>query len=303
MKRLWIAVVLVAGCASPGGLFGGTVGEKFRKALANVDAVCKARKIGPYLDSSDPEYRRKSALTNCEVLKIKPFDLNAVLATPEGKYAYSIHLPAPLDKPRVKRADYGTAEEYFEALCEKESITTAFKKLTIGDGIIFLRAPLVPWRYSLSSYSEESAIGSIPPNPEELLLRPNSPFKFIERMANSKERKQFPTAKYLRFERDSSSTNKLLGHPIDKPSSAYGYVFRGTEAFNDRESGIWGGEVIMMEMRTGDAVGVWRSFGRDIVDTSYTDRVRYFSYPCPGVGGRDYSHFILNLLHLKEEQK
>lgn len=290
-----LMTMVLSGCAAPSFVFGETVGEKFRSALANVDAVCKERKIGPYLDPSDPDYRRKSALTNCEVLKVRPFDLNAVLATPEGKFAYSIKLPAPLDKPRVRRTDYRSAEDYFQALCEREGSTISYKKSAIGEGIVFLRAPIVTGRYTLSSFSEESAIGNIPPNPEELLLlRPNSPFKFVERLLNNKENQQFPNSKYLRFVRDSSDPKKLQSTPIETPSALYGYVFRGTEILNDREAGIFGGEAILVDLTTGDVMGAWRGFGRDSVDTSIKDRVRYFGTACKNAGGRSYSDFILN---------
>ncbi len=302
MKKILIGLLMIAGCASPGGLFGETVGEKFRKALANVDAVCRERKIGPYLDPNDPEYRRKSGLMNCEVLKIKPYDHAAVLATPEGKFAYSIQLPPPLDKPRVRRADYRSAEEYFEALCEREVIQVSLKGPAYVEGVAFMRAPLIPWRNSLSSYSEEFAIGSVPTNPEELLVRPNSPFVFVERMVRAEERKQFPIAKYLRFERSPTDTKKFLVQPIERISAKYGYVVRGTESFNDRESGIWGGEVLLVDLSTNDVVGIWRAFGRDAVDTSYTDQVRYWGQPCPGTGGRDYSHFLFNMLQAKERK-
>jgi hypothetical protein len=302
MKSVWMVVLLIAGCASSSGLMGETVGEQFRRALANVDAFCKKNKMGPYLDRDDPESWRRAAVTDCEVLKIKPFDLNAVLATPEGKFAYSIQLPPPLDKPRVKRSDYRSAEEYFKGLCERENIETTLKKPTNVDGVAFLREPSTSWRRSLSSYSEESSIGTIPPDPEELLLRPNSSLKFVERMVRSEERKLYPTAKYLHFERNALIANQLRVRPVDQLSATYGYVFRGTEAFNDRESGIWGGEAILVEIGTGNVAGIWRAFGRDTVDTNYIDQVRHFGYPCPGAGGRDYTYFLLNLLQSKEQK-
>src|SRR5262245_17844282 len=36
-----------------------TVGDKFRKVIVEIDARCKREKRGPYLDRSDPEYRKK----------------------------------------------------------------------------------------------------------------------------------------------------------------------------------------------------------------------------------------------------
>ncbi len=300
MKRLWIAILLVAGCASPGGLFGETVGEKFRKALANVDAFCKKNKIGPYLDRSDYESRRNAGATDCEVLKIKPFDLNAVLATPEGKYAYSIRLPAPLDRPRVKRADYGTAEEYFEALCEKEAGDTVFDRRIDVSGIAQLRLPMPKHvRDSLGSYSEEStgtsylAVHANPPG--HLVVREARLYKFMEIVtAFSGDGTPLTITRYVRDEQAPSPT-ALRSETTDIFSARYGYLWRGTPQFDSRSEGISGGELIVFEITSKRVLGVRRMFFRDDVDLSVTDRVRWSSRRCGGIKNEGF-HFVVGIL-------
>jgi len=285
MKKILIGFLFIAGCASSGGLFGETVGEKFRKALANVDAVCKARKIGPYLDSSDPEYRRKSALTNCDVLKIKPFDLNAVLATPEGKYAYSIQLPPPLNKPRVRRADYGTAEEYFQALCEKEAGDTVFRSAAHAKGVSILRIPPPVNRYRLGSFSEETMVSTGGGPQPELLLIQKMGFEYVERPTRLDEHRQ-PTA-LRRYTLDPDKPIVFPGYAlrfenIPSFSSPFGVLWRGTPQFDSREEGIIGGELIVIDRASNEVFAVRRLFTRDEVDLEQTDRVRYRSHSCPG---------------------
>ena len=303
MKRLWIAVVLLASCASPGGLFGETVGEKFRKALANVDAFCRKNKIGPYLDRSNYESMRNAGATDCEVLKIKPFDLAAVLATPEGKYAYSIRLPVPLDQPRVRRADYGTAEEYFEALCEKEAGDSVFDRRVAVSGIAQLRLPIPKHvRDGLGSYSEESsgtsylAVHSDPPG--YLVRRDARLYKYMEIVTDfSIDGVPLSIIRYSRDENENSSpaVKGLRSDAATKFSARYGYLWRGTPQFDSRSEGIIGGELIVLEMNSQEILGVRRMFFRDDVDLSVTDRVRWSSRRCGGIKNEGL-HFVVGIL-------
>lgn len=296
MKRLPMALLLLAACAGPGGLSGETVGEQFRKALANVDAYCRERRIGPYLDPSDAEYRRKVPLMNCEVLKIKPFDLSAVLATPEGKFAYSIELPAPLDQPRVRRADYRSTEEYFNALCRLERGETAFKRITSVDGIAVLRVYPVLFPTLLGSYSEESNGVGVSAAPEERLLLSPPFYQFVERPLRPDEQRKYPGAIYLRFERDAADPIRLIASPIDHVTARYAYTWRATPGLDDRQNGVLGGELLLLDRQTGEVVGIKRSFSRDEVDLKVRDRVRHWSLPCPDPARTEDVQFLKSTL-------
>ncbi len=103
--------VPLSACGEP------TVGQQFRDIMAEIDAKCRKEKLGPYLDPNEPPRSAKRTNGSCEILKIKPAD---PLATEEGRFAYSIKLPPPHDKPKVEYKKGMSAETYFKELCEKE---------------------------------------------------------------------------------------------------------------------------------------------------------------------------------------
>lgn len=287
-----MGLFFIAGCSSSSGLFSGSVSEQFSKALSNFDAYCKRSKIGPYLDSNDPESRRRAAVRDCDILSIKPFDLNAALATPEGKFAYSLQLPPPFDKPRVKRSDYRSAEEYFDALCQREAGETVFRKIDAVDGVAVLRAYPDLFPKLLGSYSEESTIVGGGAAPEDRLLLSPPQFRFIERPLRPDEQRKFPHAKYFRFEKDQANPTKLLMRPIDQLSARFAYTWRGTPNLDDRKNGIFGGELLTVDRQTGEILGIRRSFTKDEVDLRYQDRIKLLSLPCPNPNRTDYSQFL-----------
>ncbi|MGH6803282.1 MAG: hypothetical protein ACREC3_07930 [Methyloceanibacter sp.] len=299
----WSLVVLaLIGCAAPGGLFGETTGEKFRKVLAQIDATCKDRRLGPYLDPSDPEYRNKATLTNCDVLKVKPFDLDAVLATAEGKLAYSIKLPPPHDKPRVNRRDFSSAESYFNALCEKEAGDYIFKSINGVDGIALLRTPLRPWQQRLGFVSEESGGFSGGSNPEERLLTSRPSFNFVERPARDDELIRFSKTLLLRFSKEPGREIKLPDfglrvEPVSRFSARYGYIWRGTEYLNDRENGIVGGDVLVIDLQTNEVLALRRSFTLYEVDTRKIDRLEMSTKLCLGTSRSEGFEFLTKVLH------
>ncbi len=287
MKRLSMALLLLAACVGPGDLSGETVGEQFRKALANVDAYCRERRIGPYLDPSDAEYRRKVTLMNCEVLKIKPFDLSAVLATPEGKFAYSIELPAPLDKPRVRRADYRSASEYFKALCEKEDGDHLFSSIAGVESVVALRTAPTGFRHRLGSYSEETLGAKAGGGQPEMLLVQSIGLKAVERRGAEESRRRDDPIAWRRYTVDStkqavSPHYGLKYELIPAPTAEVGILWRGTPALDAREEGIIGGELVVIQRSSSKVLAVRRTFTMDEVDLSVTDRVRHTSRSCPG---------------------
>ena len=90
----WIVLALLLAACAPGlsavtPEAGETVGETFRKVMAQIDANCRERKLGPY----EPE-PRKTGVRNasCDILFLKPED---PLSTPEGRFAHALKLPAP----------------------------------------------------------------------------------------------------------------------------------------------------------------------------------------------------------------
>ena len=89
--------------------------------MAQIDANCRERKLGPY----EPE-PRKTGVRNasCDILFLKPED---PLSTPEGRFAHALKLPAPHDVPKDVLRPGMTGEEYFKALCEAEAGEWVFR--------------------------------------------------------------------------------------------------------------------------------------------------------------------------------
>ena len=131
-----VRIVLCAMLIAPLSACGSTVGEQFRDIMAQIDKQCRKDKMGPYLDPKDPEYVNKRAITDCDILKIKPVD---PLATEEGRFAYAIKLPPPHDKPKVKYRPGMSAESYFKELCEKEEGDYVFRTVAGVEGIKIMR--------------------------------------------------------------------------------------------------------------------------------------------------------------------
>lgn len=292
--------LLLWGCAIPEMLAPATTGEKYRQALATIDAWCKERKIGPYLDPTDPEYRQKRRYKDCEVLKTKPFDLNAVLATEEGRFAYSIKLPAPLDKPQVVYREGISAEDYFKALCAKESGDFIFASVKGVDRLRQLRTSPPGGRYTLGSYSEELPGGhffSVYPDPGlHYVGLPYPLYSLFEApMAVGGKRTKEP-AMYQQFYRDpaviqGSPVYGVNSRSIDKPTARYAYAWRGVERENARDLGILGGELIILDLTDMKVLAVRRDFALYEVNVRVTDRVDQKAKGC-----RLYSDLGVNFM-------
>src|SRR3954471_15429973 len=132
-----------------------TIGDKFRGVMADIDGHCKREKRGPYLDPSDPEYRNKTRDTSCDILQLEPREWREAkfvkldsqqfpipedwLATPEGRLAHSIKLPAPHDKPKDLYKRGMSAKEYFDVLCREEAGEFVFRTVQNVEVIFELR--------------------------------------------------------------------------------------------------------------------------------------------------------------------
>jgi hypothetical protein len=299
---LGAACLLLWGCAIPEMLAPTTTGEKYRQVLASIDALCKKRGIGPYLDPSDPQFRTKAPLRTCEVLKVKPFDLNAVLATEEGKFAYSIKLPAPLDKPQVAYTKNMSAEDYFKALCARESGDFIFATAKDVDRLLQLRTSPPGGRYTLGSYSEESLGGHFfsaynyaEPGIMYVGL-PHRRYSLFEAPAGGDGKSTNKPAKYLQYYRDpavmqGSPVFGVNSRPIDKPTARYAYAWRGVERENARDLGILGGELIILDLTDMRILAVRRDFARFEVNVRVTDRVDQKAKGC-----RLYSDLGVNFM-------
>jgi|CXWL01.1.fsa_nt_gi hypothetical protein len=301
MTITWCAVAAFAGCASPGLLAQETVGQKFRKVLSEIDAECRRDRLGPYLDPSDPEYLRKRRGTDCDILRLEPRDWRTEkmsktegqlypiperwLATPEGRFAHSIKLPPPHDKPKdVYRRGMNT-KEYFEALCKEEAGDFVFRSVEGVQGVLRARAPEIENDDVLRHiFAPEAPVG--------LPLWPPSGGKedigqvFVQPVHGRyqyAESRSWPNrtgkgdALFRKFVRDParatgqsinytpiggtySVPNEVVENGVERATSKYAFIWRGIVRPNDRELGIAGGEFVVFDRDTSEALGVRRVF-------------------------------------------
>ncbi len=237
----------ITGCAT-------TVGQQFRDIMAEIDAQCKKDKMGPYLDEKDPDSLRKKYVTDCDILKIKPAD---PLAMEEGRFAYSIKLPAPHGTPKVKYQSGMSAESYFKELCEKEEGDFVFRTVDGVEGIKIMRP--------------QPQIGSIPLWEEYGWLSPgyfvapiNGIYEYVDAIELVPGTKT--VTQLVHYYVDPKLPYKVppfgLGHYTVKESNArYGYTFRKSPLEN-RELGIVGDEIIIQDLKTNEVLAFRRRFSR-----------------------------------------
>lgn len=277
-KVLFLAVTTAAlvGCTTIGAEE--TVGQRFRKVMAEIDTQCKKDKLGPYLDPSDPEYRTKRNQTDCDILKLKPVD---PLATPEGRFAHSLKLPPPHDKPKDVYKSGMTGEEYFKALCAAEAGEWVFRRVEGVEGIFQARSyqsspsgysPIVFWATEKGEMNFQ--------NPQDSLVQPyQGRYEYLEIPDNERNQEK----NYIRYFRNPKNKQEKTfqtvkdGHFVRIPyivdrnrsetlNSRYGYTWRGVIKSNAREHGIEGSELIIFERASKDVLAFRRFFVRHTPD-------------------------------------
>lgn len=255
----------LTGCAT-------TVGQEFRDIMADIDADCKKEGLGPYLDTSKPQPLSKITNTRCEILRVKTAD---PLATEEGRFAYSIKLPAPHDKLKTEYSKWMTAGMYFKELCEKDAGEWVFKTVEGVEGV-FQGRIYQPFNDSSLVFQMKEANEILERNMEDRLIQPyHGRFNFMERPRDKDE-----TGKpYVRFFRGA----EVLGHykigtqknkrPIYVPyivnkeqadtlNSRYGYTWRQISTGDMLENGITGGETIIYDRTNNEVLAFRRFFAR-----------------------------------------
>ncbi len=237
----------ITGCAT-------TVGQQFRDIMAEIDAQCKKDKMGPYLDEKDPDSHRKKYVTDCDILKIKPAD---PLATEEGRFAYSIKLPTPHDKPKVKYQPGVSAESYFKELCEKEEGDFVFRTVDGVDGIKIMR-PL-PKDTSVPLWNEAEGTP-----PGYFIDATNGIYQYVDAVELISGSQSDTQLIHYSVDPKLPPNVPLYGkahYPIKQSDAHYGFTFRNSPLEN-RELGIIGRELIIIDLSNNEVMAFRRRFSR-----------------------------------------
>jgi hypothetical protein len=247
MKKQLFSVLLVGlvpGLLSACVSFAETPGERFQKNLKEMADLCQSKK----LIATD---------SRCILPKIQPAD---PLATEEGRFAHSIKIPNPVP------ADSGykpgmTPEQYFDYLCKTEAGEFIFKTVENVEGIIQLR-PRVKANYEYSHlYAFEDPFGF--EAGEGFYVGPGR-YTYYEISALASANQEQKYTRYFGY--DGRSLKTLQKTYDTRRKSRYGYIWRGIARPHDRENGIGGGEVIVLDLETNAVLGVQRGYAQFEID-------------------------------------
>lgn len=269
MKRQWVSVLLVAflaGMLSACVSLAETPGQRFERAIKQLEEYCV-------------RYPPKPGDATCDRLNLKPVD---PLATEEGRFAHSIKIPNPVP------ADSGykpgmTPEQYFEHLCKTEAGEFIYKTVENVEGFYLMRTRKRPTDYELEHlYAFEAPYIEVHGeyySSEEYFIQPHlGKYQFLEMSLPKKE--PAPNEKqYRRYYRDENAhpgrdyQTAIDGRFVRVPyivaetetqslNSKYGVTWRGITRPHDRELGIAGSELIVLNLQTSEVLGVKRGFKR-----------------------------------------
>ena len=271
--------VLIAGCAA--GFFKEkTVAERFDAAMKKLAERC----------AKNPS---KPGNTDCDPLKLKPVD---ALATEEGRFAHSIKIPNPVPEDSGYKAGM-TTKEYFEHLCKNEAGEFIFKTVEDVEGIMQMRPRVMATDYELMHlYALEDPYNAYENMSEETfvnpryadavktkdvnkiaykLYKPDQNYKFLEKPIPPHMQNPADGAKYLRYTKTNTEKlvfeNNQYMYPRDQQpqmieervkelKSRYGFTWRGIARPHDRDLGIVGGELILLDIQTNEVLAVRRGY-------------------------------------------
>ena len=248
-------------------LYAETVAERFDKAIKEIAKQCASRKLVPNEVCG-------------EVAKLKPTD---PFATEEGRFAHSIKIPNPVP------ADSGykpgmTAEQYFDHLCKTEAGEFIYKTVANVEGLYLMRPRKEATDDELSHlYALEDPYGQVVGEsdlPQDYYVQPAmGKYDFLEMPMIDSPRRVGTLGKYKRYYRDEEAhpnrkyQTAINGQSVFVPyvvaeaivpalKSRYGFTWRGIIRPHDRELGITGGEVIVLDLQTQEVLALRRGFIR-----------------------------------------
>ena len=216
---------------------------------------------------------------SCDRLKLKPAD---PLATEEGRFAHSIKIPNPVPEDSGYKLGM-TPEEYFDHLCKTEAGEFIYKTVENVEGLYMMRPRERMTDYEIEHlYALEDPYGQIlgvSHGAGDYYVQPAiGKYRFLEEPLHQKEPPS-KTTKYYRYYRDPKAhpgkdfqtaiDGRFVRVPyvvaeqeVETLQSRYGYSWRGITRPHDRELGIAGGEIIVLDLQTNEVLGVRRGFIR-----------------------------------------
>jgi hypothetical protein len=241
-----------------------------------------------------PLHRKSRQSQEFDLLDLQIEDWHA---TEEGRFAHSIRIPNPVPEDSGYRPGM-TQQEYFEHLCRNEAGEFIFRTVDNVDGIYQLRPRKIyspaEWQHL---YAIEDPYGYWPGEAENVGFTFAHPtlYSFYEIPVSGVRRYPLsmkttldaslhaappPGAKVARYAGNDGVNWRSMKLEYDtQPKARYAFTWRGIKRPSDRELGIAGGELIVLDRQTNEVLGVRR--GYVVWNRGWTGRV------CPkyGYGG------------------
>jgi hypothetical protein len=284
---VWVS----SGCVS----LAETPGERFRKAMKEIEAACASRKLAPNEVCG-------------EVAKLKPAD---PLATEEGRFAHSIKIPNPVPKDSGYKPGM-TPEQYFDHLCKNEAGEFVYKTAENVEGVYMMRPRNEARDWELEHlYALEDPYGQVLGEnrlPQDSYVQPAiGKYDFLELPALG------PQARYRRYYRDERAhpgrkfQTAVNGKSVLVPyivaeagvamtESRYGFTWRGILRPSDREMGIAGGELIVLDLKGNEVMAVRRGYIRSGSVKNLTGVWWLTGNVCPDMGAKREHLFVKEVL-------
>ena len=242
-----LVVLVLMGCAAIAASTAETPGERFEGAMKRLAEQCAKLKLPPNR-------------TDCDPLKLKPSD---PLATPEGRFAHSIKIPNPVPEDSGYRPGM-TSKEYFDHLCKTEAGEFIYKTVEDVEGLYMMRPRKEATDYELEHlYALEDPYGYVTEGgasqAKDLFVRQKW-YHFIEVPTSTSNK---GGATYKRYTaRHVKGKKSFEEEEASNPKSRHSYTWRGITRPHDRELGIVGGELIVLDLQANEVLAVRRGFIR-----------------------------------------
>jgi len=263
IASLFVSVCLLVVLGQINIVRGETVGERFRKQMEEMATMCAAQKLSP-TDS------------RCILPKMKPAD---PLATEEGRFAHSLKIPNPVPEDGGYKPGM-TPEQYFDHLCKTEAGEFIYKTVENVEGLFLMRPREVATDFMHQHlYAMEDPAGNAREpriSQDHFVQPPLGKYQFLEMPASGTSRTD-KFDQYIRYYRGDAKISKrdfvymkdnhservpyiVQTESATKLKSRYGYTWRGIGGHRDRELGISGGELIVLDLTTAEVLAVLRVF-------------------------------------------
>jgi hypothetical protein len=194
--------------------------------------------------------------TSCDRLKLKPAD---PLATEEGRFAHSIKIPNPVSEDSGYKPGM-TSEQYFDHLCKTEAGEFIYKTVENVEGLYMMRSRKEASDYELEHlYALEDPYGHEnweATHPARIFVRLKT-YTFFEGPLDGAD------SHYVRYSGfDDRDPKSMKEEKVGTLRSRFGYTWRGITRPHDRELGIAGGELIILDLQSKEVLAVRRAYIR-----------------------------------------